>query len=78
MRSERDRELRAAGVDMERLAKLEGAHDAMLQQRADVWTRQQGRDENDGAVWRLLARREAILTKRIDATHAEIVKTRGY
>jgi len=67
MRSERDRELRAAGVDMDRLAKLEGAYDTMLQQRGVHW----GAGDVDS---------EAVksLTAAIDATHAEIVKTRGY
>lgn len=78
MRAQRDAELRAAGVDMESLAKLEGAYDTMLRQRADVWTRLATLNENDGAQYRLAVRREASLTKAIDTTHAEIVKVRGY
>ena len=67
MRSERDRELRAAGVDMERLAKIEAAYDDMLQQRGIHW----GAGDDDSAAVQKL-------TAAIDAAHAEIVKTRGY
>ena len=67
MRSERDRELRAAGVDMERLAKIEAAYDDMLQQRGIHW----GAGDDDSAAVQKL-------TAAIDAAHAEIVKVRGY
>jgi len=67
MRSERECELRAAGVDMDRLAKLEGVYDTMLNQRGIHW----GAGDVDSAAVR-------ELTVAIDVTHAEIVKVRGY